>query len=61
MIPAIILIFITPGVNPIPLPLTPILSDREAGYDQSAYDECVDQAEELDCDIIEYADSLEEE
>lgn len=27
-----------------------VLTDAEAGYDQAAYDECLDSAEERDCD-----------
>jgi hypothetical protein len=29
------------------------LTNAEAGYNQEAYDECMDSAEDLDCDDIE--------
>lgn len=32
-----------------PAPAT-VLTDLEAGYDQAAYDACVDSSEEVDCE-----------
>ena len=29
-----------------------VISDADAGYNQAAYDECVDSSEDLDCDDI---------
>lgn len=40
------------------LPITPVITDREAGYDQAAYDECLDSMEEQDCDDLDVLLSL---